>query len=84
MVSNSYILSGTHAESGKLEPEDEDGLKREVPGQVVEDDAEGDALEEVEEAEDGPVRQPLDVILGLGAFNGPKGEIGGESPTDEI
>jgi len=72
------------AESRKLEPEDENGLERKVPGQVVEDDTEGDTLEEVEETKDSPVSQPLDVILGLGALNGPEGEIGGESPSDEI
>lgn len=53
----------TYASDRELEPEDEDGLEREVPGKVVEDDAEGEGLEEVEEAEDDPVGQPLDVVI---------------------
>jgi len=72
------------AESRKLQPQHENGLEREVPGQVVEDDTKGDALEEIEEAKDSPVRQPLDVILGLGGLNRSEGEVSWKSPTDEV
>ena len=74
----------THAELGELEPEDEDALEGKVPGEVVEDEAEGEALEEGEGAEDGPVGEPLDVILVSGALESLDGEVGGDGPADEI
>ena len=37
----------THAELRELEPEDEYTLEGEIPGEVVEDDTEREALEEV-------------------------------------
>ena len=40
----------TYAESRELEPDDEGGLEGEVPGDIVEDQAQSKALEEVEEA----------------------------------
>jgi len=52
------------SESGKLEPEDEKGLEGEVPREVVKKNSEGQGFEEVEETEDDPVSQPLNVILG--------------------
>ncbi len=75
---------GTHAELGELEPEDEDALEGEVPGEVVEDDAEGEGLEEVEEAEDDPVSKPLDVVGVTRRLEGLDGEEGGERPADEV
>lgn len=42
----------------ELEPDDEDGLGGEVPGEVVENDAESEGLEIGQEAEDNPVGQP--------------------------
>ena len=74
----------TYAELGELEPEDEDALEGKVPGEVVEDDAEGKGLEEVEEAKDDPVRQPLDIVLVAGGFESLDGEEGGNSPADEV
>ena len=53
----------TYTGDRELEPEDEDGLEDEVPWDVVEDEAEGEGLEEVEEAKDDPVGQPLDVVI---------------------
>ena len=67
-----------------MQPEDEEGLEREVPGEVVEDDAEGEGLEEVEEAEDDPVGEPLDVVGGTRGLEGLDGEVGGEGPADKI
>lgn len=49
------------------EPDNGKGLDGVVPGNVVEDDA-GEGLEEGEHAENNPVGEPLDVILGLGAL----------------
>ena len=74
----------TYASDRELEPEDEDGLERKVPGEVVEDDAEGEGLEEVEEAEDDPVGEPLDVIGMARRLEGLDGEEGGEGPADEV
>ena len=68
----------------ELEPEDEDALEGEVPGDVVEDDTEADRLNEGEEAEDDPVREPLDVVLVAGGLKGLDREEGGKGPTDEI
>jgi len=50
----------------------------------VEDDADGKRLEEVEEAKDDPVRQPLDVIILARGLEGAEAEVGGKSPADEV
>jgi len=57
------------AESGKLKPDDEDGLEGKVPGEIVKDETEGEAFQKVEEAKYDPVRQPLDIILVTSGFN---------------
>lgn len=69
---------------GKLQPKNEGGLDREVPGEVVEDDTKGDALEESEEAENDPVSQPLDVIVMSGALDSDVGQISRECPSNEV
>jgi len=76
-------LLGTSG-SGKLEPEDECGLDREVIGEVMEDESEGDALEEREESEDHPVREPLGIILSSRSLESLEGEVGGEEPPDHV
>lgn len=78
------IIDVTHFEGRQLQPQDKDGLEREIPGEVVEDDAEGKALEEVEEAKNDPVGKPLDVVLGAGRLDGLEREVRGETPADEI
>ena len=78
------IFRGTNLGGRELEPEDEDGLECVIEGDVVEDDGEGKGLEEVEEAKSDPVGEPLDVILVSGRLDGLEGEVGGESPADEI
>lgn len=60
------LKSKAYTESWQLEPEDEDGLEREVPGKIVKDNAQCKALEKVEEAKYNPVCEPLDVIVGRG------------------
>jgi len=69
---------------GELEPEDERGLDGEVVRDIVQDKTEGNALEEGEKPKDGPVRQPLYVILSSGGLDGAVGEVGRKSPTDEV
>jgi len=49
-----------------LKPKDEDSLEGEIPRNVVKNNAEGDAFEEVEKAEYDPVCEPLNIILGSG------------------
>ena len=79
-----HVGKNTYAEGRELEPENEQALEGEIPGEVIEHNAEGEALEEVEEAEHDPVREPLDVVLVAGALKGLDGEVGGQSPADEI
>jgi len=69
---------------GELQPEDKCGLDGEVVRDVVEDGTEGQALKEGEETEDGPVGQPLHIILGSRSLDGAEGEISGECPSDEV
>jgi len=57
------------AERWELEPDNEDALEGEVPGNVVEEDGEGERLKEVEKAEHGPVGEPLDVVVCRWALN---------------
>lgn len=68
----------------ELEPEDEDGLEREIPGKVVENDAEGEGLEEIEEAKDDPVSQPLDVVIMARGLESLDRQVGGDTPADEV
>jgi len=68
----------------ELEPENESGLDGEVPWNVVQDNAESDALDEGEPAEDDPVCQPLNVVIVTGSLESAEGEVGGEGPTDEV
>jgi len=68
----------------ELQPEDEGGLDGEVIGNIVQDEAESHALEEGEETEDGPVGQPLDVVLMTRRLEGAIGEVGWERPSDEV
>lgn len=78
------MTSGTYAECGELEPEDEEGLEGEVPREVVEHNAQREAFRKVEEAEDDPVREPLDVILMARSLERLDGEIRGEAPANEV
>jgi hypothetical protein len=78
------ISSDTHASSGELEPENENGLEGIVEGEVVEDHADGKGLDEIEEAKDDPVRQPLDVITLFRGLEGAEAKVGGKSPADEV
>lgn len=74
----------THAGSRELEPENEDGLEGIVEGEVVEEDAEGKRLDEIEKAKDNPIRQPLDVVILGRGLEGAEAEVGGKSPADEV
>jgi len=47
-----------------LQPNDEDGLESIIPGNIIQNEANGEALKEVEKTEDSPVGQPLDVVMG--------------------
>lgn len=67
-----------------MEPNNEDGLEHEIPGEVVENDAKSKALEEVEETEHDPIRKPLDVILGSRRLDSLERQVGRESPTHEV
>jgi len=72
------------ASSGELEPDDEEGLQGEVPGEVAENGADGEGLDKVEEAKDDPVCEPLGVIGGLVRLNGEEGEVRGESEANQV
>lgn len=67
-----------------MEPDDEDGLEGEVPGEVVQDYTEREALSEVEEPEDDPICEPLDIILVSGGLEGFEREERGKSPANEV
>lgn len=73
-----------YSECRELEPEDEERLEGEIPWEVVENDAEGEGLGEVEEPKDDPVSQPLDVILWSGRLERLERQKGGETPTKEV
>lgn len=74
----------TYTECRELQPQDEASLDRKVPWDVVEHKTEGEALEEVEEAKDDPVGEPLDVIVVAGGFYSLDGEVGGQEPAEEV
>jgi len=81
---NGTISDLSTSEGRELEPENEEGLEGEVPWEVVEDDAEGKGLDKVEETEDDPVSQPLNIILRSRGLEGLEGQVGGKSPTEEV
>ena len=74
----------TYAESRKLEVKDEEGLECKIPGEVVQHRPQREALGEVEETENNPVCQPLDVIACAGGLEGLDGEVGREEPAEEV
>lgn len=84
LVHDQEIRLWTHSESGELEPKDEDGLEGKVPWDVVEDDAEGHGFQEVEETENDPVGEPLNIILVTCGFKSFEREERREGPTDKV
>ena len=74
----------TYAERGELEPHDEESLESEVPWEVVQHSAECKAFEEVEETENDPVGEPLDVVVVSGALDRLHGKIRGKGPAKEV
>jgi hypothetical protein len=67
-----------------LEPDDKDGLEGEVEGKIVQDKSQGEALEEGEETKDDPICQPLHVVLMRRGLKRLEGQIGRETPSDEV
>jgi hypothetical protein len=70
--------------SGKLEPEDKEGLEGIVEGEIVKNHSQGEGFEEIEEAEDNPVREPLDIIIMTGRLESLEREISWEEPSNEV
>jgi len=78
-------VDGLGATEGReLEPHDQDRLEGKVPGDIIEEDAKGEAFQKVEEAEDHPVGEPLDVVMGRRRLDSLEGQIGWETPPYEI
>jgi hypothetical protein len=67
-----------------LEPEDKEGLEGIVEGEVIENWPQGEGFQEVEEAENNPVGEPLDIILITWRFNGLERKISWETPAYEV
>lgn len=67
-----------------MEVEDEGGLESKIPGEVVQHRPQREAFSEIEEPENDPICQPLDVIIVTRTFEGLDGKIGGERPTEQI
>jgi len=78
----SYV--NTNAEGRQLEPKDEDRFECKVPWNIIQNDSECKAFEEIEEAEHDPIRKPLDVILRHGRLESLEREIRGKCPTHEV
>jgi len=72
------------ASSRKLEPNNENALKGEVPGDIVQEGADGDVFDEVQGTKDDPVGEPLDVIIGCGGLDCEEREVGGQSEADQV
>jgi hypothetical protein len=70
--------------SGELEPEDKEGLEGIIEGEIVKDRSQGERFKEVEESENDPVGEPLDVILVSGCLDSLEREISWEEPSDEV
>jgi hypothetical protein len=78
------IEGASTASLRELEPENEEGLEGIVEWKVIENWSQGDGFEEVEETEDDPVCEPLDIIFVTRAFDSLEGEISGKSPANEV
>lgn len=61
---NVEISSMCTAGCWQLQPKDESGLQCVVPGDVIEDKAKSQTLEEIQETEDDPVSEPLGIVMG--------------------
>jgi hypothetical protein len=70
--------------SGELEPEDEEGLEGIVEGEIVKDHSQGEGFKEIEEAENNPVGEPLDIVIVTGCLESLEREISWEEPSDEV
>ena len=84
MMSRTAQQKITYTEGRELEPNDEGRLEGEVPWDIVKDEPEGEGFHKVEEAENDPVGEPLNVVMRGGRFNSLEGEVGGEAPSNEI
>jgi len=71
------------AESGELEPDDEDCLESKIPWEVIKHQTECNAFREVEEAKDDPVCKPLDVILVSGGLDRLERKVCWNRPSNE-
>jgi len=83
-LQNREVYGLCAAESGQLEPDEEDGLEGEIPGNIVEHDTEGKALCEVEGAEDDPICEPLNVVLVSGGLESLEGEVCWDGIADKV
>ena len=70
--------------SGELEPEDKEGLEGIVEGEIVKDHSQGEGFKEIEEAENNPVGEPLDIIIVTGRLESLEREISWEEPSNEV
>lgn len=68
---------------GQHQPDDGQCLEGVVPGNVVQHNVDK-GLEEREQAEDDPVGEPLDVILGRGALESLEREVGGDEEANQV
>jgi len=78
------IEGASTASLRELEPENEEGLEGIVEWKIIKDHSQSDRFSEVEETEDNPVCEPLDIIFVTRAFDGLEGEISGKSPSNEV
>lgn len=60
---DAFRIRITHAEGRQLQPDDENGLEGVVPGEVIEENTDGETLEKIEETEDDPIGQPLNIVV---------------------
>jgi len=83
-LDDSQVCHLSAAEHRKLKPQDENRLECKIPGEIVKNHPKRNALSEVEETKDHPVREPLNVILVTRGFQGFEREISGEGPSDKV
>ena len=74
----------TYSESGQLQPKEKDSLDWEVPREVIEDHAEGGTFDKIEEGENDPVCEPLNIVIGGRRLDGSEGEEGRDNKADQI
>lgn len=74
----------TYTKRWELKPKDGNRLDREVPRDVIKNNAESKGFQEIEKTKNDPICEPLDVVVSAGTFNSLEGKVSGNTPSYKV